>query len=208
MRNGELHTADAVLANTPAEVWLPKFLDVVEAVCAHLDIPLGDILASEVVDQARAYRDTVDQVIRRTVEQAVRDSKYLFDRLTADEISRREASRDSRMTWSAGRHREVRRCPSCGMHTAILVLGAGRTQESIYKQDTDEIESKVVFLAQSLSCRVCGLELSSTAELMAAGFDRLNAVTFTEDRYEGWEERMTYEDALNYLGAGEDYGNE
>ncbi len=30
---------------------------------------------------------------------------------------------------------------------------------------------------------------------------------YVEDRYEGWEERMTYQDAIQLLGA-EDYGND
>lgn len=43
---------------------------------------------------------------------------------------------------------------------------------------------------------------------MAAGFDRLHVEEYAEDRYEGWEDRMTYEDAMAFLGEGEDYENE
>ncbi len=60
---------------------------------------------------------------------------------------------------------------------------------------------------RSFDCRVCGLSLANTAQIVAARIPRLREEEFSESRYEGWEELMTYEDAVTFLGEA-DYGND
>lgn len=207
LRNGELHTAEATLENASPETWMPKFLGVVEAVCDHLGMKPEDVLSSEIIERATAYRETADRAIRQHVQKAMAEAKAFYDRLTADEVSQRKASSTSVPAYVPGIRNEAISCVACGENTGFLRLAEGRTLDSKYDEDNQEITHRVVYLAQEFSCRVCGLALTSTAECMAAGIARLRTSTTSEDRYDGWEEMMTYEDAMRHLSADE-YGND
>lgn len=199
LRNAELHTSEASVRNASIEVWLPKLLAVVEAVCSSLQTPVTDFLSSEIVDQATAYREEADASVRKTVREALKNAQYFYSKLTADEISQRRAGAVLRVPLMGRRH-QAHECPGCLSHSADLVLASPRTVSTAYDEDTEEIESKLVFLAESLSCPLCGLNLTTTAEVMAAGVPRLHTVVVREDRYEGWEDRVSYD--------GDDYGND
>jgi hypothetical protein len=203
LRNGELHTADATLKNAPEAIWLPKLLAVVEAVCDHLEMPVEDFLSDDITEHAKALRLQADKAILHSVQVAIKNSKYLFDNLTPGEITQREASVGPLWSRGSGQHRRKEACPACGKVTVVVEVAPGRATKSFYDEDTDEITWSVVYLSQSASCGVCGLSLGTTAEVMAAGFPRLYPETFTEDRYEGWEQRVEYGDEEE-----PDYGND
>jgi hypothetical protein len=208
LRNSEIHTSAAALANVDTEVWLPKFLAVVEAVCNHVGVSVEDMLPEDVIAFARDLTERVDRELQKRVDQAIKDSRYHYEHLTAEEVAARTASPRPE-SGRTGDLRDDRVCPACGNQTATVLLSPGGTSASLYDEEDDVIRYSTTYLAQSLHCRVCGLDLETTAAVMATGIDRLYVVESEEDRYEGWEERITYEQAIGVIGAEEgDYMNE
>lgn len=202
LRNQELHSSMAVLANTPRSAWMPRFLNVLDALCMHLGIETTSMLSDEIHQEAEAYRKTADKAVQARVNKLLAAARSFFEGLTDDEVATRTAA-PSPIPGS----RQIR-CPACGTSSAWIETSEGRTTEPRYDEETQEIQYKVVSVVVALCCTVCNLKLSSTAEVIAAGVDRLVVQEFSEDRYEGWEELMTYDDALKMLAEGEEYQNE
>jgi hypothetical protein len=92
LRNGELHSSSAVLANISPETWTSKFLDVVEAVCRLLNLDVADLLDDEFVEQANVYRDTANKATKHRVTLLLRDAVSHFQKLTSDEKEIRRAT--------------------------------------------------------------------------------------------------------------------
>lgn len=207
LRNAELHSADPVLRNLTDDVWLPRFLAVVEPVCAHLEVPIEGLVDKDILKQARALQVKVDKALERRVQDLISKSRYFFDHLTPDEVEARE-SVFMLSNPSPNREKDVA-CPACGS-TGNLLIAPGRTTRSKYRERGNDIIYSVVYTAKSFECRVCGLSLADTAMVTAAGIDRVHIETFSEDRYEGWEESVS-EDAikdaaLQYM-LGDDCGD-
>ncbi|GAA4473550.1 hypothetical protein GCM10023170_094820 [Phytohabitans houttuyneae] len=57
----------------------------------------------------------------------------------------------------------------------------------------------VVYVAKSLECQVCGLQLTDTAQVTAAGLPKLYQEARSEDRYAGWQEYVD-EGEINEAG--------
>jgi hypothetical protein len=204
LRNQELHSADAALANADPQVWMPKFLAVVEAVCTILDSPADDFVDEAILEQARAHAEAADKKMQHEVSQLVANAKMVFNALSPTEIDARIKSVAPPVPGQRSYQRE---CPACQQQSLRVVITPGRTTKPILDEDTNEIAFRVISVATSCECRVCGLSLSTTAQVMAAGVDRLRDEEHVEDRYDGWEELMTYEDAVNLIRVGE-YGND
>jgi len=202
LRNQELHSSMAALANIPRSVWMPRFLNVLEAVCAYLGIETTSMLDEEIRQEAEAYRATADKAVLARVNKILATARSFFEGLTEEEVATRIAAPspipDARRI----------KCPACSTSSAWIETSEGRTTQPRYDEDNAEIQYKVISVAIGLRCTVCNLRLGSTAEVIAAGVDRLVIQEYSEDRYEGWEELMTYEDALKMLAEGEEYMNE
>ena len=65
LRNQELHSSMAALANTPRSAWMPRFLNVLDALCMHLGIETTSMLSDEIHQEAEAYRKTPTRRYRR-----------------------------------------------------------------------------------------------------------------------------------------------
>lgn len=202
LRNEELHSSSATLANAGEAVWMPPFLNVVEAVCAHLDIGVGDLLDEDLVQAAETYRATADKATQGIVTKLGKEARTRFEGLTPAEIATRASNPGP---FKGGMKIE---CPVCGEDAAWLSLSEGRATPPKYDEEDQVINYKIVRVVNALHCNVCGLDLSGTAQVIAVGVDRLHDTEYTEERYEGWQELMTYEDAMDVIGVGEDYGND
>jgi hypothetical protein len=97
---------------------------------------------------------------------------------------------------------------SCSVPGIDLSLSPARSSKIEFDDEDQEITYTRVQVVESLRCRLCSLELSNTAEVIAAGLPRLVTETETEDRYEGWQEFVTWDEAVSALGAPDDYGND
>lgn len=203
LRNQELHSADAALADIPEEQWLPRFLAVVKAICEHLSMPVSDVLDSDIVAHAERLSVEVDRAVQQAVRVLIEKSKYMYEHLTEPE---REA-RIRAVTHTPGGAKRIIlhavKCPACDNETP-LQLTPGRTTKSKYDEDNGEIVHSVIHLATGLSCQVCGLVLDDTAKVIAAGIPRLRTIEYSEDRYEGWEDNVD----TSMLYGGDDYGND
>jgi len=204
LRNEELHSAEAALQNASPDVWMPKLLSVVEATCRVLDLDPTDFLAESIIQQAETYRESANRATRHQVSQLIAEATSHYARLTDEEKAIRRAARPSTMPYGS---RTVLACPACSEQSAYVLLSEGRPSRAEYDEAAQEIRYSVVRVAESLQCRVCTLTLSTTAQIVAAGLQRLYVESYAEDRHEGWEELMTYEDAARFLGA-DDYGND
>lgn len=199
LRNEELHSSRGALANAGEQVWMPRFLNVVEAICSHLELAAADVLSEEILQAAETYRATADAATQGEVTKLMKAAKSFFDRLTPAEVESRASVRPA----SGGAKTD---CPSCGSRAAWMSLSEARTSEPGYNEDDQEIVFKAVHVVTGLVCSVCGLTLTTTAQVVAAGIKRLHIVEYSESRYEGWEELMTYEAAMELLA--DDYGND
>ncbi|MFI5836898.1 hypothetical protein ACIA5A_24790 [Micromonospora sp. NPDC051300] len=203
LRNQELHSADAALAEIPEEQWLPRFLAVASSICEHLDMPISDVLDSGIVAHAGKLSVEVDRAVHQAVRTLIEKSKYMYEHLTEPE----RQARIRTVTHTPTGHRRLLAhavsCPACGNQTP-LHLTPGRTTKSKYDEESGEIVHSVIHLATGLSCEVCGLVLDDTAKVIAAGIPRLRTIEYSEDRYEGWEENVD----TSTLYGGEDYGND
>jgi hypothetical protein len=205
LRNHELHSADAALANADRQVWMPKFLAVVEAVCSMLGSPPEHLVDQAILDQARTYAETADKKMQHNVAQLIAKAKVVFNALSSAEVAARI---DNLPAPIRGQKSYQRDCPACGQQSLVVETTPGRATKPSLDENTNEIIFHLVSVATSCECRVCGLSLTATAQVMAAGIDRLHEEELIEDRYEGWEELMTYQDAIDMIAAGEDYGND
>lgn len=202
LRNEELHSSRATLATTEAPAWMAKFLDVVEAICTHLEIEPVSLLGEDMLTAAQEYRATDDAKTKGAVQKLFKTAKTVFEGLSPAEVG----ARRERSSPTVGAVRIE--CPACAQRAAWLGLTQGRTTEPTLDDAAQEIHYKIVRAVSSLHCDVCNLTLTTPAQVLAAGISRLHVDEVSEDRYEGWEELMTYEDALDFIGAGEEYENE
>ncbi|MBO4240375.1 MULTISPECIES: hypothetical protein [Pseudonocardia] len=211
LRNGELHSADAVLDTIEPSTWMPQFLDVVESVCKHLGVPATDLIANDIVEAAQAARAKNDRALKKEVEKLVAQAKQFYSGLKPDEV---ETRRGERLVNPNGPRRAERNisCPACQeSKAAVLWLAVGRVGKTEYDEDSGQVHYTVTYLAEGLNCRVCGLSLSGAPQIVAAGIDRLYIIEHEEDRYEGWENAISRSEALDVLGVGEpdyEYGND
>lgn len=81
IRNAELHTGDAALANTSMNLWLPRFLRVAEAICEFLDVEVEDLLGESVVAHARSLVDEEDKRIESLVKLKISEAEKFFESL-------------------------------------------------------------------------------------------------------------------------------
>jgi hypothetical protein len=191
LRNSELHTSDASLANLPEDTWLPRFLSVTEAITSHIEVPLEDLLSTDIITQARALRVKVDRAIEKDARALISAARDFFDRLTPEEIEERR--RANFFIPPSGNKQRPIECPAC-KSSAVLELTPGRTTGSRFDEVTNSFTYTVMYVAESLDCRVCGLSLLDTARVRAAGIPRLQQETHTEGRYEGWESNIEDEE--------------
>jgi hypothetical protein len=209
MRNEELHSSSSPLA-TDAAAWLPHFTRVVEPVCAHLELDPDDLVGKSIMRYARSLAGEADKKLENAVRRRINEAKAFFERLKPEEIAARRAKvpnvpKDA-VVFSAligtivnpSKPVEILvrcGCIACREEVAILRLDVVRVTNE--RLEDDGIYRDTVYIAESLACGVCDLQLNSTAELRVAQI-QLEYVT-TEQQ--SLEER--------YLGDIEpDYGND
>jgi hypothetical protein len=188
LRNRELHTGVAALA-IDTSLWLPRFMRVVDSICGHLDVNPTDLLGSEVVDQARALVDAEDKKLAHDVQVRIAACSAFFKQLQPAETALRAAK------FVLPRHaHEVAACPSCGLPVVLNLDPVRTTTERLVD---GEIQRDVIYVAKGLDCLVCGLALSTTAEIKAAGL---------QQQYNKWEVESFEQRFMDTFEP--DYGND
>ncbi|MFJ2844195.1 hypothetical protein ACIPD2_21495 [Streptomyces griseofuscus] len=190
LRNRELHTGDAALSLDSA-VWLPRFTRVTKVVCQHLELEPSDLLGQEIVQLGQQLVDDENQRLDYEVRKRIEECAAAFASLTPEVVAARRA---------AVRHGDTAvlecavECPACHSEVWPSLEAVRRTNERI---EPYGISVDVISVATELSCGVCGLQLSGTAEFKSAGLPQ----QYTHEEEETFEQRFldTYEP---------DYGND
>ncbi|MDP9821051.1 hypothetical protein [Nocardioides massiliensis] len=192
-RNAELHTAEATAANLSNDVWLPKLLRVANVICDHLDLPVDDVLADDVVELARQLVDQEDKKLAHEVVKKIEFATAFLAGLSEEE---RQARTPATPTgWGSYTHSI--QCPACTTLNAITLQFVRNAAEHL-RSDGAGWERQVVYVATGYSCPVCSLQLNTTAEVVAAGLPQ----QFIDEEFEEFEDR--YMSAL----VDDDYGND
>jgi hypothetical protein len=192
LRNKELHTGDAALDVDPS-LWMPAFMRVTKVLCDHLSLDMENLLGADLVGQGQALVDAEDRKLLHEVQQRVGASRSFFEQLTVAEVDER---RKLSLPTPIGTYgKEFVSCPACGSNTTLLIEAMRTTNERISE---DSIFRDVVYVLKALKCSVCGLHLSSTAEIKSAGL----AQHFVKQ-----EEETIYERFTNSYEP-DDYGND
>lgn len=204
MRNEELHTSSSPL-DTDATAWFPQFIRVAEAMCNHLNLDADDLVGKSIMRHGRSLVGEVDKKLEQDVRRRLNDAKAFFARLKPEEISARmtqvsnmrkgliipdvKLDTTSNSIKAVEIYRVVVECPACSRIAATLSLDSVRVTNE--RLEDEEVHQDVLYVAETLSCAVCDLELKSTAELRAAQVKFQYVETRQEslaDRYVGWDE--------------------
>ncbi|SIB99405.1 Uncharacterised protein [Mycobacteroides abscessus subsp. abscessus] len=190
LRNAEVHTGNAALANISTTKWLPRFIRIADAICTNLGLTSESLLSVDVAAHARALVDEEDAKTKHQVAGAVSEAKAFYGRLTDSEIQQRTPALSPRGDWDDW---EPIACPACGNKIAMSVTHLRTGTEQI---DDDEFRTDNVWVASDLHCPVCTLHLQGTAEIAAAGVEQQYVrivVESIESRYLDAHEYVDYE---------------
>jgi hypothetical protein len=203
LRNDELHSSGSPLTIEVAR-WLPHFTRVVDVICRHLGGDPTDLLGEAIIGQGRALVDEADRKLEHAVGERIKAAQAFFEQLKAGEIDARRAQipgtvveglRSPVIDYAPGTVAfEPVDCPGCTQKIPMELDAVRTTNERL---EDEEIYRDVVYIAVLLSCPVCDLKLSSTAEIMAAKLPQ----QYVRAEQESLEDR--------YVGGVEpDYGND
>lgn len=190
LRNAELHTGDAAVRNVSNDFWLPKLIRVADIIATYLGVSLEDLLGEDVVRLGRALVDEQDKKLQHEVNLRIGQALEFVHRLTETEIASRISDLESRQLGG-----DIVSCPACANKVQV---GRERVRATGRRFEDDALIQDIVYVVTSLNCNVCGLTLSGTAEIGAAGLSQQS----TEEEYESLEDL--------FIGAyvDDDYGNE
>ncbi|MGV9764943.1 hypothetical protein [Micromonospora tulbaghiae] len=218
IRNKELHTG-SVAVGLDASTWLPRFVRVLEVVCENLSLEPEYFIGSELIEQGRALIDAENQKLVAEIRKKIATCKAVFELLRPEEVAARVLdipdrrgesetipglgpgpSQEAFESWKkivaeTGAEPEFVECPSCAQRAAVRLRRVRVTNERL---EDESILRDSVFVGIGMTCAVCGLDLSNTAELRAAGI----AQQYKREEEESLEERF------EFAYDGPDYGND
>lgn len=191
LRNNELHTGAAALANVSNDVWLPKFMRVAEVICTHLELDVDDLVGPEIAALGRELVDEEDKRLNQEIAERIHERRVFYDGLQPEEIAARRWPEPPVLPLTT----EAIACPACTEKAPLTLDQVRVTNETI---ENDEFVSDLILVAREMICPVCTLKLSGTSEIKAAGLQQ----SYTRKQYESFYERM----ARDYMD--DDYGND
>lgn len=193
VRNAELHSADAALANATTAIWLPRFIRVVDVLVDHLGLSVDDLLSADLVAQARVLTDQEDKKVQANVAKAISDATAFFVRLSSEEVDARKPSWPAFFPPTDDEERVA--CPACQQDIS-MPLTAIRIGNERFEDDV--VVTETVWIADHLECPVCGLVLDGTAEIRAADLQQQYVKTSTQsltERFDVYDPSIDYDDA-------------
>jgi hypothetical protein len=214
LRNQEFHTAETL--TIPSSRWLPHFMRVVDTIAVHLSIHAEDVVGPTLTVHGRALVDAEDKRIISDVRRRIATCQEFFKRLHREEVESRRRNVPNKFgsytplwelpddpttaageSWwrivnETGAEPEMTPCPACSERAAVKLQHVRSTSERI---EDDLLVADSVYVAVGFICIVCGLELSSTAEVRAAGIE----VQYTRQEGATLEERFS---SLQGTGEG------
>lgn len=178
-RNAELHSGESPFSGMSAESWEREYWGAVEIVLGMQDETLDSWLGAEKAEAPTIIIKQAEEAVGFAVTNRLARSRAAFEARHKTEASRLEAIHSSQsLPWADhswdGRDRV--RCPACG---ALAFVGGTLWEEEVVDSNNDEPEPgsyeqpwEIVqksFTVEAFHCPTCGLTLSGTKEIAAAG---------------------------------------
>lgn len=167
LRNDELHSADLPYEKLTESKWLPRFYEVCQILSRFLGYDLDDLLGPEVAKSAKRLIEALLQETAKAVRGKIKTHKKDFLGRSSEE--REELVRMARLKSSLGPPWATSTlCPACGSRS---LLHGELIKEMKPQYEDDALRVDQEYLASSLTCTACGLELNSLEEILHAGLE-------------------------------------
>lgn len=188
LRNAELHASNAAVSEVSNDVWLPKLVRVVKIICRQLTIDPQDILDDDVVKLGERLLDEADKKVAHEVNLKTKAAQGFLHKLRQDEIDARvAAAKPTGLEWfTRQRTTATVKCPACEHEVYAPKTYVRSAREHL---DGDTVIRDEIYLIDELKCHICGLELLTAPELVAAQVPQ----QVTEQEHESLDERYQVE---------------
>lgn len=194
-RNAEVHSGEPAFEDLPSN-WIARYLRLLRLLLESVGMELKDVLPPAEVEWLEEVGQTDEEAVRGAVKKRINVCREHFEMRPEEERNRLHSDAALRKLVDEAKALE---CPACA-GAASLRGELKVTRDPVLRDDVLHIEH--VYLPSSFVCTSCGLEMSSYAELAAAGYGAAFTVTNEEDPFDYYGEM--YAEQMAY----EDYGNE
>lgn len=204
-RNEELHSGGAAFLEYDQDQWIGSFYKACQVLTASMGESLVSFLGKKRAAEAETLIHESDVKIRKEVSDKISARKRIYEEVLAVDKKKIEdllmrSEYEIRAKTHLGYHRV--NCPCCGNSATIHGKESSDSHDEI-KDDVVIVRKDVI--PDSFSCDVCGLRLSSYAELQAANLPLHYTNTYTYDPIEYFSIDVNEIIASGYL---EEYSNE
>lgn len=193
LRNDELHSGELPYVTLRESKWLPRFYEVCQILADFLEHDLEDLLGSDIADAAKRLVAAHKEEAAKAVRGRIHEHSEKFAKLTEDE--RQElSSLASVPTRIRPLNSSTASCPSC-QSKAVMQGELIKEMKPRYEDDLLLIDSE--YLATSLSCPACGLQLHSLEEIVHADLEPRFVVQRATELHEMFEPDYYVDDYMN-----------
>ena len=193
-RNEELHTGALTFEDLDLSSWLPKYYEVLDILCRHLDRDLHDLLGAEEAAVAREMLAQNAEGLEHSTKQRIAAYKEVFEE--KDEAEREHLANVARIQAQSGEIAAdlatIVECPACP--SSGLVTGREIRKSAPYLED-DYLVEEITGLTEAFVCYACGLKLSSVSEIRWSGI----APNFTTEEATSLHELQEMEYYMEYM---------
>jgi hypothetical protein len=167
LRNQELHTAQLAFENLKQSEWLPKFYEVVQILCEHMERSLQDLLGKETAATALKMIAALNKEMESKIKSSIAAHAKVFGEKTPEERQRLTvAANASVVRLELGT--VAAKCPSC---SSPALLSGELIRSSQPKFEEGHLVVEEVYLSEELECVACQLRLAGVQEIHWAGLE-------------------------------------
>ena len=182
-RNEEVHTCGLPFKAMSEAKWLPHYYEVCSILNEFLGKTLDDYFGADEAKTARQLIAARSSAKRGEIEKRVAAHRAVFADKPADEPTAiAGAQRAAATGWPHPATRTT--CPAC-KSDALLTGSVEEASEPIFADGGLVIEQR--FLASSLTCGACGLQLRDVEEIILGGVEPHYTLTVHTDLHEFFE---------------------
>lgn len=211
-RNEELHSGGAAFQDYNQDRWIGGFYKVCKVLAEEMGESLESLFGRERAEEAEVLIREGDATVKKNVMDLIsaRKKTYEDDRVNDKEAVEKRIS-DSNHSVNSLSHQgyHVVDCPCCGNKACIHGRESSNSREQIQE---DEVIVKKNVIPDSFYCHVCGLRLSSYAELQAANLPLHYTNTYSYDPVDYFsidvDEIIMNDTYRDYRSYREEYSNE
>ncbi len=211
-RNEELHSGGAAFQDYNQDHWIGGFYKACKVLVEAMGKSMDSLFGRARAEEAEALIAEGETAVKKSVMDMIRARKKTYEEDLMNDKERVakiiEAS-DRNVTLLSHQGYHVVDCPCCGNKACIHGRESSNSHEQIQE---DEVIVKKDVIPDSFYCHVCGLRLTSYAELQAAELPLHYTNTYNYDPVEFFSidvdeliKSDAYQDYRAYL---EEYSNE